>query len=245
MGCVVNNKVAVIGIAVLTVAGVSMWLWPSNVPETTSEQASQPTATPPFNATPDSIGPTAQPEPSSFMADETPPGSMTQEEEDYLGETFNVDATGNLLTDVRARNTLEKLYALYTPEQQAQRLQELSQELSPAAYARVAELLERYKEYSVAAKQALPPDEPVSSAEEALVQLETLSSLRVAHFGADAAKGMFGDEERLNHQLIALMRLEKDESLTMEEKAQRAQALISSSPDLADIEKRNRESAEN
>jgi hypothetical protein len=240
----VKNKVAFIGIAVLIAAAAGLWLWPIDAPETTAQATSQSVVASPFSAAPQSAGAAAQPQSSVFLpADETRSDAMTPEEEDYLGEKFNVDANGKLLTDVRARNTLEKLYALYTPEQQAQRLQELSQELPPAAYAREAELLERYKEYSVATKQALPPGEPISSAEDALVQLETLSALRVTHFGADAAKGMFGDEERLNHQLIALMRLEKDESLTMEEKAQRAQALISKLPDLAAIEQRNRESA--
>jgi lipase chaperone LimK len=186
----------------------------------------------------------AAPAPSILMpANEAPTAPMTQEEEDYLGEKFNVDANGNLVVDVRARNTLEKLYALYTPEQQAQRLQELSQELSPAAYSRAADLLERWKEYSMAAKHNFPPGTPLANEDEALVQLESMSALRVAHFGADAAKGMFSAEEKLNRQLIGLMRLEKDESLTMEEKAQRAQKLISTSPDLAAIEKRNRESA--
>ena len=239
-----KNKIAVVGITLLAAAAAGMWFWSGDAPEPTAQQVKQPAAASPFSAAPQSAGPESQPQPSIFTpADTTPPGPMTQEEEDYLGEKFNVDATGKLLTDVRARNTLEKLYALYTPEQQAQRLQELSQELSPAAYARVAELLERYKEYSMAAKQNFPPGQAISGEEEALVQLESMSALRVAHFGQEAAKGMFGDEERLNRQLIALMRLEKDESLTMEEKAQRAQALISSSPDLAAIDKRNRESA--
>jgi hypothetical protein len=237
----VKNRIALASIVVVAAAAIALWLWPQPATETVAETTTALPVTSPFNVAPRT--PAAEdPAPSIFTPGELPPGPMTQEEEEYLGEKFNVDDKGNLIVDVRARNTLEKLYALYTPEQQAQRLQELSQELPPAAYGRVAELLERWKEFNVATKQALPPGEPVSSAEEALVQLETLSALRITHFGQEAAKGMFGDEERLNHQLIALMRLEKDESLTMEEKAVRAQELISKSPDLAAIEQRNRES---
>jgi hypothetical protein len=237
----VKNRIVLAGIVVVAAAAIALWLWPQPATETVAESTPGPAATSPFSAAPGA--PAAESTaPSIFTPGDLPPGPMTQEEEEYLGEKFNLDAKGNLVMDVRARNTLEKLYALYTPEQQAQRLQELSQELPPAAYGRVVELLERWKEFSVATKQALPPGEPVSSAEEALVQLETLSSLRVTHFGQEAAQGMFGEEEKLNRQLLALMRLEKDESLTMEEKAQRAQELISKSPALADIEKRNRES---
>lgn len=175
------------------------------------------------------------------MLASTTAAASTEAEDDYLGETFNVDANGNLVVDRRAQVTLEKLYALYTPEQQTQRLQELEQTLSPAAHRRVTELLQQFKNYSVAAKQNFPPDSTPASEDDALVQLDGLSALRAAHFGSDAAKGLYGEEETLNRQLIALMRLEKDASLTMDEKAQRAQALILTTPELAAIEKRNRE----
>lgn len=244
LGDIVKNRIVLAAIAAAA-AAIALWLWPQPATETLTETTRPPATASPPSAAPAATSAPAGPAPYLFTPADELPGVMTQEEEDYVGEKFNVDAAGKLVLDVRARNTLEKLYALYTPEQQAQRLQELAQELPPAAYSRVADLLDRWKEYSTAAKHALPPGEPVTSAEEALVQLETLTSLRSAHFGADAAQGMFGDEEKLNRQLIALMRLEKDESLTMEEKAQRAQALISSSPDLAAIEQRNRESASN
>ena len=50
-------------------------------------------------------------------------------------------------------------------------------------------------------------------------------ALRVAHFGEDSAKKLYGAEEELTRSLLELMRQEKDQSLTMEEKAARAQRL--------------------
>jgi len=47
----------------------------------------------------------------------------------------------------------------------------------------------------------------------------------VAHFGPLVARALYGEEEATSRQLVELMRLEKDQSLTLEEKAARAQQL--------------------
>ena len=47
----------------------------------------------------------------------------------------------------------------------------------------------------------------------------------IAHFGQVVARALYGEEEAVSRQLVELMRLEKDQSLTMEEKAVRAQQL--------------------
>jgi len=52
-----------------------------------------------------------------------------------------------------------------------------------------------------------------------------LHALRVAHFGPVIARALYGEEEAESRQLVELMRLEKDQSLTLEEKAVRAQQL--------------------
>ena len=52
-----------------------------------------------------------------------------------------------------------------------------------------------------------------------------MHALRVAHFGPLVARALYGEEEAVSRQLVELMRLEKDQSLTMEEKAVRAQQL--------------------
>jgi lipase chaperone LimK len=51
---------------------------------------------------------------------------------------------------------------------------------------------------------------------------------------------LYGEEEAVSRQLIELMRLEKDQSLTLEEKAARAQQLRDAMPEISDIERRNR-----
>ena len=48
--------------------------------------------------------------------------------------------------------------------------------------------------------------------------------------GPVVARALYGEEEASSRQLIELMRLEKDQSLTMEEKAARAQRLRDSMP---------------
>jgi len=67
-----------------------------------------------------------------------------------------------------------------------------------------------------------------------------LHSLRESHFGPEIATAFYGNEEKLSRELIELMRLEKDKSLTMSEKADRAQALHDRLPTVAAIEKNNR-----
>ena len=48
--------------------------------------------------------------------------------------------------------------------------------------------------------------------------------MRASHFGAEAARQMFGEDEAVARRLLELMRDETDASLTMEQKAMRAQA---------------------
>ena len=67
-----------------------------------------------------------------------------------------------------------------------------------------------------------------------------MHALRVAHFGPIIARALYGEEEAVSRQLIELMRLEKDQSLTLEEKAARAQQLRDAMPEIAEIERRNR-----
>jgi len=236
----VKNRIVTITIVAAVIA-LTFLFWPWEEPSTAGS-ASQPDQ--PFSrSAPQSTAAAQVVEPSIFNPPAATIAPPTEAEDAYLGETFNVNAAGVLIVDRRAQVTLEQLYALYTPEQQAQRLRELEQTLPRAAHSRVSELLEQYKQYSVAAKQNFPPGAAPANEDDALVQLEGLSALRVAHFGQDAAQGLFGEDEKINRQLLTLMRLEKDESLTVEERAEQAQVLLSTMPDIAAIEKRNRESS--
>ena len=111
--------------------------------------------------------------------------------------------------------------------------------LPPAAATQALDIVERYRNYQAAQDQNYV-DEAPASPEDAIVQLESLHTLRVEHFGAELAKAFYGDAERLSRELIELMRLEKDQSLTMEEKAERAQRLHDTLPAVSAADKGQR-----
>jgi hypothetical protein len=67
--------------------------------------------------------------------------------------------------------------------------------------------------------------ESPATEEAALAELDGLHALRTAHFGTVIARALYGEEEAVTRQLIELLRLEKDQCLTLEEKAERAQQL--------------------
>lgn len=136
---------------------------------------------------------------------------------------FRVDNAGKLVVDEQTRLNIEALFARTDPAALVDAQQEVTQKLPPAAAAEAAALLERYGNYSKAQRHAYPPGVAPSTEEAALAELEGLHALRVAHFGAEAAKAFYGAEEAITRSLIELMRLEKDQSLTLEEKAAKAQ----------------------
>jgi lipase chaperone LimK len=60
--------------------------------------------------------------------------------------------------------------------------------------------------------------------EEGLAQLNAMQALRVSHLGAEAARQLYGEDDAVARRLLELMRDETDTSLSMEQKAMRAQA---------------------
>jgi hypothetical protein len=140
-------------------------------------------------------------------------------------KTFRVNASGRLVLDEQTRLNMEALFARTEREHLAEAKQQAVEPLPAAAGAQAAELLEHYDNYQQAQKQAYPPGVAPATEEAALAELDGLHSLRVAHFGAVVARALYGEEEAVSRQLVELMRLEKDQSLTMEEKAARAQQL--------------------
>jgi hypothetical protein len=160
-----------------------------------------------------------------------PPPAITQdampleEEEDPSKITFKADAKGRMVTDQSARLNLERLNALFTPAERRQKLEELSATLPPAAARDLNDMMERYINYDAAARQTFPPGQELSSPEEGLTLIDGMHNLRVQYFGAEAADGFFAKEERMQRELLRLMSLDKDDSLTLEEKAERAQAM--------------------
>jgi hypothetical protein len=146
---------------------------------------------------------------------------------------FQADARGNLVLNEATRINIEKLYALNTPEELAEKMQKLSTVLPAAAHRQVANLVDYFDKYIRDTKQIYPPDVELETVDEALAQLKGMHDLRLMHFGADVAKAFFVEEEKMSLQLLYLMSVEKDKNLSMGEKAQRAQELLKNSPELA------------
>ena len=140
-------------------------------------------------------------------------------------KTFRVNASGRLVLDEQARLNMEALFARTERVQLAEAKQQAIEPLPAAASAQAAELLEHYDNYRQAQRQAYPPGVAPATEEAALAELDGLHALRVAHFGPVVARALYGEEEAESRQLVELMRLEKDQSLTLEEKAVRAQQL--------------------
>lgn len=153
---------------------------------------------------------------------------------------FKADKAGNLILKERTRINVEKLSWLYTPEELQQKLAAIEQTLPPSAYRQLTDLMDRFKNYSLGAKQAYPPENSPATMEEVIAQHEGLQSLRRAHFGGDAAEAMFGREERLSRKLLDFMSLEQHKGLTLEEKAMKAQEMLQQSPELAALYDENR-----
>ena len=156
------------------------------------------------------------------MRDETADEPVAQTND----KVFRTDAAGALVLDAHTRLNLEALIARTPPSRLSAAKQEASASLPPAAAAQAADLVDRYYEYDVAQRQSYPPGRAPSTEEEALAEIEGLHALREAHFGADIANAFYAEEEALNRRLLELMKLEKDQSLTLAEKAERAQQMM-------------------
>jgi lipase chaperone LimK len=157
---------------------------------------------------------------------------------------FKVDTKGRIVTDEAARINIEKLFALNTTEALARKQRVLEESLPANAARELADLVDRYTNYAVAQRQTLPPGQEPASAAEGLTQIDVLHGLRVQYFGAAAAEGFFGEEEKIQRELLQLMSLEKDQSLTLAEKADKAQALYKNLPVIAAAEARGQREAD-
>jgi hypothetical protein len=163
-----------------------------------------------------------------------PPDSSSQPADPIVAQTndktFRINPSGRLTLDEQTRLNIEALFARTDRDRLAEAKQQAIDPLPAAAGAQAAELLEQYDNYQQAQRQAYPPGVAPPTEEAALAELDGLHALRVAHFGPVVARALYGEEEASSRQLIELMRLEKDQSLTMEEKAARAQRLRDSMP---------------
>lgn len=139
---------------------------------------------------------------------------------------FQINAKGRIVLDEEARLNIEKLYALNEPGERAKKHRDLEQSLPPAASRELTALMARYDSYQEAQLQTYPPGQELSSAAEGLLQLDGLHELRVQHFGAEAAAGFYGAEEKMQRELLVQMSLDKDSGLTLGQKAEKAQSAL-------------------
>jgi hypothetical protein len=215
--------------ATVGVAAIAVWLVtraPREAPQPLAAGAQQSVGPEQRAAAPADASPTMREETRPELAQRgQEPEAPTEESK----EVFQTDAAGKLVLEEQTRLKLEAFFA-HTPSQDVGTAAlALVQQLPPAAAAQALDVVEHYGNYQAAQDAAYTDDAPASP-EDAIVQLETLHRLRVEHFGPELAKVFYGDEERLARELIELMRLEKDQSLTMEEKAERAQRLRDTLP---------------
>lgn len=155
---------------------------------------------------------------------------------------FRVDAAGELVVDQQTRLNIEALVALTDQRALYDAVREHTEQLPPRAASQAAELVDTFIHYQQAQRQAYRPDDAPLTPEDAIRQLEGLHALREAHFGPEVARRFYGEEESIAREMIEVMRIENDQSLTVEEKQERARALREILPGVAAIEKSNRES---
>lgn len=140
------------------------------------------------------------------------------------GRGWRADARGQLVMDPAVRLHAEALLALHEGADLAARVDAELAPLPAAAAAQARELLARLEAYQGAQRASFPPGQAPLVPEEGLAQLDALQALRVSHFGADTARRLFGEDDAVARRLLELMRDETDPSLTMAQKAVRAQA---------------------
>lgn len=227
-----RNRTLVIVCLIVAVGGALFWWLRLNAPQPPETRA--PTRQPaplaqsstaegiaaPNNATPESVtSPPARDPVTAAAAADSPSGKTDAK------QPFRVDSSGKLVLDEQTRLNMEALFAQMDRTELAEAQQHAIATLPPPASTDAAAWLERYDNYSKEQRQSYPPGVAPATEEAALAELDGLHALRVAHFGPEAAQAFFGAEEDLTRSLIDLMRLEKDQSLTLQEKAERAQKL--------------------
>lgn len=137
---------------------------------------------------------------------------------------FQLDAQGRLVIDQPARLRIEALLALHEGEALAARLEAELAGLPPAAVAHARALVSQFEAYQSAQAAAFPPGQALLVPEEGLAQLNAMQAMRAAHFGAEAARQLFAQDDATARRILELMREDTSTSRSMEEKAMQAQA---------------------
>ncbi|RZJ09277.1 MAG: hypothetical protein EOP39_11840 [Rubrivivax sp.] len=209
---------ATVGVAVVAALG---WQLRAREAVPVTAGATTPASAFPWARTPTT--PTATPDPAP-VALPTAPALVAFPSAAPAGKGFRADAQGGLVVDAPMRLRAEELLGLHEGADLAAHVDAELAALPAAAAARARELIAQLDAYQLAQRATFPPGEAPLVPEEGLAQLDTLRAMRTSHFGAEAARRMFGEDEAVARRLLELMRDESDASLSMEQKAMRAQA---------------------
>lgn len=138
--------------------------------------------------------------------------------------TFRATDKGTLVMDQQTRQDVERIHALFPRDEALARLDIQASTLPAQAQRELRALYQQYNQYAQAVAQTYPPGLSNGTLEEAAQQLKGLHDLRQQYFGAEGAQALFGEEEKTSQELLELMRKQTDPKLSLEEKAELAQA---------------------
>ena len=182
--------------------GVATWFGQSHIPGRTTTDAA--------SAVEDASAPGSQ-KPASPLDTMTLP-------------TFRATDKGALVMDQQTRQDVERFHALFPRDEALARLDIQASTLPAQAQRDLKALYQQYSQYAQAVAQAYPPGLSEGTLDEAAAQLKGLHDLRQQYFGAEGAEALFGQEEKTSQALLELMRKQTDPKLSLQEKAELAQA---------------------
>lgn len=140
---------------------------------------------------------------------------------------FAVDSRGKLALNGDTHANLEKLLIEENPETMRATLEHITSKLPAQAGADLTVLVGQFQQYSKALSHSISPENAPETEQEALKLLDSLHMLRVSYLGQETTEAMFGADEATTRQLIVLMGADKDPNRTLQQKAERAQDIIS------------------
>ncbi|QYF92520.1 lipase chaperone [Massilia sp. PAMC28688] len=143
---------------------------------------------------------------------------------------FSADSRGRLILNSDTHANLEKLLLEEDPVAMQAALDKISAGLPAQAAAELKVLAAQFQQYTKALSHTVSPENAPENERDGLKLLDSLHTLRVSYLGAEAARAMFGAEEATTRQLIALMAADKETHLTPQQKAERAQEILSRMP---------------
>jgi hypothetical protein len=140
---------------------------------------------------------------------------------------FAADGRGKLVLNSGTHANLEKLLLQENPDAMRSTLEQAARNLPPQAAADLKVLVGQFQQYSKALSHSISPENAPQTEQDGLKLLDSLHTLRVSYLGEEATEAMFGADEATTRQLLAVMGADKDPNRTQEQKAERAQEIIS------------------